>query len=85
MDENCTDDAEDEDEEFDYDPTTTRLWLCDTACPFDLVTRDSIASDDEWRIFQADKEIRPATANGEITTSTVFDTQVEPLLYENGT
>ena len=72
-------------DEYDYDPVTTRLWLCDTACPFDLVTRDSIATEDEWRICQADKEIRLATANGEIITSTVFDTQVEPLLYENGT
>ena len=72
-------------DEYDYDTANTRLWLCDTACPFDLVTRDSIASEDEWRIVQADKEIRLATANGEIATSTVFDTQVEPLLYENGT
>ena len=72
-------------DEYDYDPVTTRLWLCDTACPFDLVTRDSIATEDEWRIHEADKEIRLATANGEISVTTVFDTQVEPLLYENGT
>ena len=56
-------DPEDEDEE-EEEEGTERLWLCDTACPFDLISRETLPPDLEQFAEQADEPAMLATANG---------------------
>ena len=55
------------------------MWLCDTACPFDLISRETLPPDLEQFAEQADEPATLATANGVVEADTTIAMQVKQL------
>ena len=59
----------------DYD--LSRRWLCDSACPYDLVSRETLAPDHPHPEVEVDESVTLATANGLLEATTTVLMQIE--------
>ena len=57
-----------------------RYWLCDAACPFDLVSRDSLPPDVIQWAEEAAEPALLATANGQLNADTTIAMQVGKMM-----
>ena len=85
-------DVETEDSNEDLREHLGRRWLCDTGCPFDLVSRETINQNAGIKLREVDEANAELldTANGQIWANTVavipvpkFSDYVEPFVLED--